>query len=168
MVAALAPRAQALFFTCTAEALLADAASGVQEALGAGREYALTGRVPEAIPELLAVLDQRQAERDETDVVLHDGLICADIALRIASQEFNAGDGIWYALEPQFQRTSERLFGFTDVGSEREQRDEATALEDPVLGRAVKAIEGVLAHLEDEPTWEQAHAVCHALRVLRP
>lgn len=63
----------------------------------------------------------------------HNALICADIALRIAHGGFNARDGVWYALEPQFQATSERLFGFTDVGSEREDRDGRSRSETPRL-----------------------------------
>lgn len=98
----------------------------------------------------------------------HDALICADIALRIAHDGFNARDGVWYLLEPQFQATSERLFGFTDVGSEREDRDGAIALRDATLARAVDAVEAVLAQLSAEPTEQQADVACAALRPLRP
>jgi hypothetical protein len=38
-------------------------------------------------------------------VLVLDGLICADIAVRLAYGAFSAQDGIWYVLEPQFQAT---------------------------------------------------------------
>jgi hypothetical protein len=117
---------------------------------------------------MLAGLDAHQARLDEVDLVAHDALICADIALRLTYGGFNAQDGVWYVLEPQFQATSERLFGFTDVGSEREDRDEAIALRDTTLARAVDAVEAVLAQLSAEPTEQDALAACAALRPLRP
>jgi hypothetical protein len=164
----LAPRAQALFFCCAARALLADRADPVEEALLAAEQFALAGRVPDEIPQLLANLDEQQARLDEVNLIPHDALICADIALRIIYGDFNAQDGVWYVLEPQFQATSKRLFGFTDVGSEREDRDEAIALRDLTLTQAVDAIEVALARLSDEPTEHEAAAVCASLRALRP
>ena len=77
-------------------------------------------------------------------------------------------DGVWYVLEPQFQATSERLFGFTDVGSEREERDEAIALRDTTLARAVDAIEVAVAQLSVEPTEHDVAVLCATLRALRP
>lgn len=168
LVGALDPRAQALFFCCAARALLADRAGEVQDALTAAEEFALTGRVPDGIPRMLDGLDERQDRLDEVGVVTQDALFCADIALRVMDGSFDAQRGVWYVLEPQFQATSERLFGFTDVGSEREQRDEAIALRDPTLARAVDAVEGAAAQLSAEPTEQDLATVCAALRVLRP
>ena len=117
---------------------------------------------------MLDGLNEQQARLDEGDVVAHDALICADIALRIADGTFDARDGVWYVLEPQFQATSQRLFGFTDVGSEREQRDEAIALRDTTLARAVHAVELAAAQLSAEPTEQEVAMVCAALIALRP
>jgi hypothetical protein len=134
----------------------------------AAQEFALAGRVPDEIPQMLAALEEQQARLGEVDLVAHDALICADIALRITYGAFNAQDGVWYVLEPQFQATSERLFGFTDVGSEREERDEAIALRDTTLARAVDAVEVAVAQLSAEPAEQEVAAVCAALRALRP
>jgi hypothetical protein len=168
LVGALGPRAQTLFFCCATRALLADRIDDVDEVLAAAQAFALTGRVPDAIPKMLAALEEQQARLDEHDVVAHDGLICADIALRITYGGFKAQDGVWYVLEPQFQATSERLFGFTDVGSEREKRDEAIALRDTMLARAVDAIEVAVEQLSAEPTQQEVAVLCATLRALRP
>jgi hypothetical protein len=168
VVAALPTRAQSLFFCCAARALLPDSVSDADDAIAAARGFALTGRVPDEAAHLLAALDACQASLDERDVVSHDALICADISLRIASTGFNARDGVWYVLEPQFQATSERLFGVTDVGSDREEHDEALALLDERLVRAVHAVEVAAARLNAEPTEQDAEATCTTLRALSP
>lgn len=97
-----------------------------------------------------------------------DAWICADVALRVARGEFEARDGIWYVLESAFQATSERLFGDYDVGSERQQDDEATALRDPILSAAVTGVETALDHLQGvtEPTERDAGQVREALAKL--
>ena len=168
LVGALDPRAQTLFFCCAARALLTDRDDDVDDVLAAAQEFALTGRVPDEIPQMLAALEEQQARLDETEVVGHDALICADIALRITHGAFKAQDGVWYVLEPQFQATSERLFGVTDVGSEREERDEAIALRDATLTRAVDAVEVAVAQLSGEPTEHQVAVLSATLRALRP
>ena len=117
---------------------------------------------------MLAALEERQGRLDETGVVTQDALICADISLRITYGDFKAQDGVWYMLEPQFQATSERLFGYTDVGSENEERDEAIALQDTTLARAVDAIELAVAQLSAEPTEQDVAVLCATLRALRP
>jgi hypothetical protein len=168
LVGALDPRAQALFFCCAARALLAERADGADDALAAAREFATSGSVPDEIQQMLDGLDALQASLDEFDLVAHDALICADIALRLTYGSFNAQDGVWYVLEPQFQATSERLFGFTDVGSEREEHDEAIALRDATLARAVDAVEVAVARLSARPTHQEADMACAALGALRP
>jgi hypothetical protein len=55
---------------------------------------------------VLAALEEQQARLDEVDLVAHDALICADIALRITYGGFNAQDGVWHVLEPQFPSLS--------------------------------------------------------------
>lgn len=85
LVGALDPRAQALFFSCAARALLADRADVVDDALAAAYRFAMSGSVPDEIQEMLDGLDALQASLDEVDVVAHDALICADIALRDAT-----------------------------------------------------------------------------------
>jgi hypothetical protein len=168
VVGALPTRAQSLFFCCAARALLTDSVSDANDAIAAAHDFALTGRAPDDVANLLASLDDCQARLDERDVVMHDALICADISLRIASTGFNAHDGVWYVLEPQFQATSQRLFGVTDVGSDREQHDEALALQDGRLSQAVHAVEVAAARLNAQPTERDAEATCTALRPLRP
>jgi hypothetical protein len=171
LVGALDPRAQALFFSCAAHALLGERADDVDDALAAAYEFAVIGRVPDEVQQMLAGLDALQASLDEVDLVGRDALICADIALRLTYGGFNAHDGVWYVLEPQFQATSQRLFGFTDVGSEREGRDEAIALRDATLARAVDAVEVALARLSANPTHQQAGAAPRASAqqsVMRP
>jgi hypothetical protein len=159
-----------LFYYCAAKALLADQASVVSDALAAAQDFALTGRRRDDTSQLLGSLDEWQARLDEADVVIHDGLICADIALRIASTEFefDAADGVWYVLEPQFQATSQRLFGFTDVGSEREEHDEAVALTDRGLAHVLDVVSAALVRLQAKPTEQETEATSVALRAVRP
>jgi len=164
LVSTLDPRPQVLLFCSAARVLLGDRAGDTEDALVATYEFAVTGRVPDGTPRTLAA----PAESGDVDTVTLDALICADIALQIAHGEVKAQDAVWYVLEPQFQATSERLFGFTDVGSEREERDEAVALRDPTLARAVDAVETTVAELSAEPTEQQAAMAAEALRPLRP
>ncbi|MER7243308.1 hypothetical protein [Kribbella sp. NPDC000426] len=74
---------------------------------------------------LLYELDQTLPE----DVVAQSSWICADAALRIAvDPTFEPGRSIEYALEPVLGRTSERLFGFWQVGSGDAQEDEVAEI----------------------------------------
>jgi hypothetical protein len=168
LVGALAPRAQVLFYCCSARALLTERAEGADDALAAAYEFAMSGSVPDEIQELLVGLDALQASLDDRDLLVHDALICTDIALRLTYGGFNAQDGVWYVLEPQFQATSERLFGFIDVGTEREERDEAIALRHATLARAVDAVCVAVARLSATPTHHEADVACAALGALRP
>jgi hypothetical protein len=43
----------------------------------------MSGSVPDEIPKLLDGIDALQASLDELDVLVLDGLICADIAVRL-------------------------------------------------------------------------------------
>jgi len=88
--------------------------------------------------------------------VAQDAWTCADVALRIPIEGFEASDGLWYALEPQFQAVSERLFGFTDVGSARQDEDEQVALDDPVLAEAITNVDLVLRRLTGSPAPTEA------------
>jgi hypothetical protein len=76
-----------------------------------------------------------------------DCWVCADSALRVSLAQFNAEDAAWYLLEPMFQATSERLFGVTDVGSERQEEDEVRALADDRLAIAVSSVETAIREL---------------------
>lgn len=74
--------------------------------------------------------------------------ICVDIALRLPGGQFQARDGAWYLLEPIFQSVTEELFGLSDVGSQRQETDEGTALQSEALMSAVTALETTLDYLE--------------------
>lgn len=92
------------------------------------------------------------ADRSDADwfTAAQDCWICADTALRVSLGEFAAEDSTWYLLEPVFQCTSERLFGYTDVGSELEAL-ESVALEDAALRRAVAGLDTAIDVLRGSP-----------------
>src|SRR3954447_18929062 len=68
--------------------------------------------------------DRLEADLRELDIVTQNALIGADVALGAAAGDGDAHKHVWYVLEPQSQATCERLYGSTEVGSERELRDE--------------------------------------------
>jgi hypothetical protein len=70
-----------------------------------------------------------------------DCWVCASTAVRSSLEAFAAQDATWFLLESMFQATSQRLFGFTDVGSDREDELEGQALHDPALQAAVSALD---------------------------
>lgn len=159
-VAALPLRAQVALFASGAEVLAPRYQVWVTGTGGAapdegdllGRAIALARRFAAGdesatSPELLQQVEE-STPGDPTDVewfaAAQDCWICADTALRAAQHEFEAEDSVWYLLEPVFQRTSERLFGYSDVGSELQDRFEAQALEDPALRAAVTAIDSAV------------------------
>jgi len=77
-----------------------------------------------------------------------DCWICADSALRVALDQYRAPDAMWFVLEPLFQATSERLFGVSDVGSDRQHVDEARALEDARMSAGLAAVEDACRNLQ--------------------
>jgi hypothetical protein len=76
-----------------------------------------------------------------------DCWVCASTAVRSSLETFAAQDATWFLLESMFQATSQRLFGFTDVGSDREDELEGQALHDPALQAAVSALDSACAAL---------------------
>jgi hypothetical protein len=182
-VATLAVPAQVLFFACASEALSPafarwnarvtgsePPATVLEQANGAAAAWA-TGHEGVDLDGPLEALQRAQPVLPtdfEGFTAAQDAWICGDVALRVARGEFEARDGIWYVLEPAFHATSERLFGVYDVGSERADVDEATALRDPSLAAAVAAVESALDHLQGvaEPTERDARQVRDALAKL--
>ena len=131
----------------------------------------VTGGERVDLDDLLDALERTQPELPtdaEGFTAAQDAWICGDVALRVARGKFEASDGMWYVLEPAFHATSERLFGVYDVGSEREDEDEATALRDPVLAAALTGVEIALDHLQGvaEPTEQDADHVREGLAKL--
>lgn len=159
-VAALPLRAQVALLAAGAEVLtprygdwLAGAAGAAPDqrdllgrAVAEGRRLA-AGASADGAGDLLAQVEEA-TPGDPTDVdwftAAQDCWICADSALRAARGEADAQDSTWYLLEPVFQATSERLFGYSDVGSEQEDALEAQALEDPALAAAVSAVDAAI------------------------
>jgi hypothetical protein len=169
LVDGLPRRSQVLFYAAAAEALLGDGAAPLADALAAARDFSIYGDLPDRTDDLLEAIAALPDGAADGDVIVHDGLICAEIALRIIRGDFDAKDGMWYVLEPQLQSVSERLFGFTDVGSERAPRDEPIALRHDDLVRLVSVIEAVLQRLHAEPLVDADAAFVRAsLRHARP
>jgi hypothetical protein len=166
---ALSTQAQVLFYCCVARALLREPDELAAKALAAAERFAVNGAASDAMPSLLKRIENRAAS-SATPAVTQNGWICSDIALRVAMNTYPARDGVWYALEPQFHATCERLFGFIDVGSDREQRDERIALCDPTLVDAVAALESLLDHLgaSDEVSERVLRFDNERLQALRP
>jgi hypothetical protein len=103
-------RSQVLFYAAAADALLDDAAVGpVAEALAAAHRFSIHGDAPVSTDNLLDAIAAAPDDTSEGGIIIHDGLICIDIALRIIRGDFNARDGMWYVLEPRLQAVSERL-----------------------------------------------------------
>jgi uncharacterized protein len=179
-------RGQVLLFASAAQAMLPSYArwhvlegrSHEQQQLlvaatEAGRRFAVTGEAPADGERLLSQLESEtpDGESDADGVVPAQGAwIIGEIAVRSSLGQFEPPRGAWYLLESQFQATSERLFGVTDVGSERQDEDEATALADPVLNEAILAVERSVDHLLGvaEPTDRDAAWVAEALTPLAP
>ena len=176
----LSRRAQVLFFACAGQVLLPSyiawlvrepheqRRAGVLEcALDAARSFATTGVQPADLDGLIAMME-RTAPEAEGYTAAQDAWISGDIALRVAGGTFEPKDGVWYVLEPQFQATSERLFGASDVGSEHEEEGEAAALSEPALAAAVAGLERALDYLDDvaEPADSDARTVVEVLAAL--
>jgi hypothetical protein len=167
---ALSRQAQVMFYCCVARALLREPDELAAKALAAAERFAVGGAVSDEMPALLERIENLSSEQSDSPAVTQNGWICSDIALRVAMNEYAARDGVWYALEPQFHATCERLFGFIDVGSDREQRDEPIALSDPALVEAVAALESLLDHLgaSDEVSERVLRIGNERLQALRP
>jgi Protein of unknown function (DUF416) len=177
----LSKRAQVVFFACVAQVMLptyrawharanrtADQGKLLEHAVDVATAFAVTGEGPADMDSLVAAMERELPdEGSATDgfVGAQDAWVCSDIALRVALGEFEAQNGMWYVLEPQFQATSERLFGLSDVGSDREEQDEAIALKDPTLAAAVAGVERVLEDLRDvsEPSDDDVARVSRSL-----
>lgn len=115
--------------------------------------FAVAGAAPPA--ELLESLEV-STPSEPTDVpgftTAQDCWICLDTAVRAAVSDYDPADSAWYLLEPAFQATSERLFGYTDVGSENQQAAESAALRDPALMRVVESVEDSIFMAVGNPT----------------
>jgi hypothetical protein len=168
-VDALSIQAQVMFYCCVARALLREPDELAAKALAAAERFAMSGAASDEMPSLLRRIEKLTSEQVDAPAVTRNGWICTDIALRVAINAFAARDGVWYALEPQFHATCERLFGFIDVGSDREQRDEPIALRDPALVEAVAELESLL---DDLGAYEVSERVLtlgnERLQALRP
>lgn len=118
------------------------------EVLDQAIESAMAFAVGESaiVDPLLLASVEANAPSGSSDAALYtaaqDCWIAADTALRGGLREFDPADSAWYLLEPQFQATSERLFGVSDPGSAVAGDAEAKALADPRLAEAI----GVLGH----------------------
>lgn len=121
-----------------------------------------------------AILSEVEAAvpSDPSDVpgftAAQDCWICLDTAIRSALGEFDPAASTWYLLEPLFQATSEKHFGYTDVGSERQAEAEREVLTDPAVKAAVQAIEGAIELLRTRPVDTSLLDVVQSrLRVIR-
>ena len=102
---------------------------------------------------------------------LHCGAFCCSVAIGGGGTGSATGSGKAVHRRPHGSSgaiRAPRLFGFTDVGSEREERDEAISLRDAKLARAVDAVEVVLTRLSAKPTHQAADMAEAALVALRP
>jgi hypothetical protein len=93
-----------------------------QRALAAARTFALTGNTHPDAENLLASLEQATPEGESPDefssTAAQDCWICVDIGIRVmVDEDYQAGSGIEYALEPVMQSTTERLYGVSQLGS---------------------------------------------------
>ena len=176
----LTPRAQSLFFACVADVLLpgyerwSNGAAGgnsqlLRAAIDTGRRFSLTGVRPDDAGALLQAMEQHAPAESQASspgfTVAQDAWTCADVSLRIPEERFEASNGLWYALEPQFQAVSERLFGLTDVGSARQEEGEQAALNDPVLAEAIINVGLVFRRLDSTSAPTEADETT-ALRLL--
>ena len=148
-------------------------ASLVREAISAAEEFVLGKTDVQRVPALLDELELG-APSDPSDSVwftaAQDCWTLADSALRVIAESFDAGDATWYLLEPIFQTTSERLFGFSDVGSDAQEAAEGQALSDPALAAAVRALESAIAELRStaSPNAADLARCARALQAIRP
>jgi|GEM_PF-4900344 len=71
--------------------------------------------------------------------------ICLDVALGASTGNRDPADYTWYLLESMFHGVSERLFGYTDVGSIEQEECDSVSLADPALIAAIAAIDQGIA-----------------------
>jgi hypothetical protein len=109
-------------------------------------------------PALLIELEEA-TPREPSDAswatTAQDCWICADTAVRSSLASYAAQDATWYLLEPMFQTTCKRLFGFSDVGSKRQDELERQALQDPALQAAIAALHRAV-HTLNTPVVDRA------------
>lgn len=124
----------------------------LNDAVEAAEEFALGVTSSMDLDLLRAIEAETPDEPTDTELftAAQDCWICIDTAVRSALGEFNPADSAWYLLEPMFQATSERLFGFTDVGSRAQVESEQVALADERLAAAVDAVESAISMLGEQ------------------
>ena len=78
-----------------------------------------------------------------------DCFICADTAIRLNAEPGLApGRAIWYAIEPQLQASTMRLFGVTELGtSPDEETREQAILNDEQMAQAIDFITAAVSVL---------------------
>jgi hypothetical protein len=129
---------------------------------------------PPGPPSDLLASAQLQVPEEPSDAMwfttAQDCWICADSALRVALNQYHASDAMWFVLEPLFQATSERLFGVSDVGSDRQQVDEARALEDASMRAGLAAVDDACRrlHLAARVTRQDLEHCVGSLAAIRP
>lgn len=176
-------RRQVALFGCAAEALapgytmwrmqaheeVRDDTDLLEAAVQHARAFAIDGRVPPT-----DLLDQIEAATpsDPSDVpnftTAQDCWICADTAVRAIADGYEPAESAWYLLEPSFQATSERLFGYADVGSAQQQAAESQALGDVRLQEVLSAIGAALDVAQETPTDDGWSRMGELLGVINP
>jgi len=124
-----------------------DPATGVYDRAVAAASAFAGGGEPVS-PDLLAEVEAFTPS-DHSDIpgftVAQDCWICLDVALRASAADRDPAGYAWYLLEPMFHGVSERLFGYTDVGSIEQEKCDSVSLADSALVAAIAAIDQGIA-----------------------
>lgn len=124
-----------------------------EAALRRATEFAISGSAPP--PDLLnrfAACTPSEPTEDPFLTAAQDCWICLDTAIQLRPVTTTQQTLHGILLEPMFQATSERLFGYTDVGSSNQESAESTALKDPQLRRALDRVSEAISTAAGSPT----------------
>ena len=110
-------------------------------------------------------------ESSEVTTAAQDCWICVDTSVRIAiDEEYPPSDSLWYVLEPMMQDTSNRIFGVTDVGSDKEEELASAILADARMNAAVASCREAIRVLSatEKPTSEITDHIVKLLKAVAP
>ena len=128
----------------------------LDRAVAIALDYATAAEVSSDIAGLLtrlaAATPPGESRAGVSPTPAQDSWICADTAIRVIVDEaFDAGPIIEYALQAIVEDATERIYGVSDVGSEREDEAAEDILRDVKVVRAVGFVTTLIEALREAP-----------------
>ena len=127
----------------------------LRESLAVARTFATSGARPEDVSDLLEELEARtphgEAVGDVPADVAQACWICADVSIRaLAQPSYDAGQALWYAIEPRLNRAEEELSGPAVILDENALAEQV--VEHPAFGAAVSSCRWATDFLAERPS----------------